>query len=109
MSEPFCSPALSGEVKRQQLSRFILITCIALISFFPINILLPSFPALAAQFDTPTADVALSISLFTLVFSISQLIAGPLSDKWGPKEVLLGCITLSILGSPRRCSPATSP
>lgn len=81
------------------LSRFILITCISLISFFPINILLPSFPALAARFDTPTAEIALSISLFTLVFSVSQLIAGPLSDKWGRKEVLLGCITLSILGA----------
>lgn len=99
MSESTCSPALSGDAKRQQLSRFILITCISLISFFPINILLPSFPALAARFDTPSADIALSISLFTLVFSISQLVAGPLSDKWGRKEVLLGCITLSILGA----------
>ncbi|AZE91827.1 MFS transporter [Pseudomonas orientalis] len=81
------------------LSRFILITCISLISFFPINILLPSFPALSVQFDTPGADIALSISLFTLVFSISQLVAGPLSDKWGRKEVLLGCILLSILGA----------
>jgi MFS transporter, DHA1 family, multidrug resistance protein len=99
MSESTCSPPLSGEVKRQQISRFVLITCISLISFFPINILLPSFPALSAKFDIPTADVALSISLFTLVFSISQLIAGPLSDKWGRKEVLLGCITLSILGA----------
>ncbi len=81
------------------LSRFTLITCISLISFFPINILLPSFPALSAQFGTPSADIALSISLFTLVFSISQLIAGPLSDKWGRKEVLLGCILLSILGA----------
>ena len=81
------------------LSRFILITCISLISFFPINILLPSFPALSAYFDTPTADVALSISLFTLVFAISQLVAGPLSDKWGRKEVLIGCIGLSILGA----------
>ncbi|USW00866.1 MFS transporter [Pseudomonas pergaminensis] len=86
-------------MSRPYLSRFILITCISLISFFPINILLPSFPALAARFDTPSADVALSISLFTLVFSISQLITGPLSDKWGRKEVLLGCITLSILGA----------
>ena len=86
---------MSGSMR----SRFILITCISLISFFPINILLPSFPALAARFDTPTADVALSISLFTLVFSISQLVAGPLSDKWGRKEVLIGCITLSILGA----------
>ncbi|WP_219269873.1 MFS transporter [Pseudomonas sp. Xaverov 259] len=81
------------------LSRFILITCISLISFFPINILLPSFPALSVQFDTPSAEIALSISLFTLVFSISQLVAGPLSDKYGRKEVLLGCITLSILGA----------
>ena len=99
MSESTYSPPLSGEIKRQQLSRFILITCISLISFFPINILLPSFPALAERFDTPTAEVALSISLFTLVFSISQLVTGPLSDKWGRKEVLLGCITLSILGA----------
>ncbi|MDQ0671246.1 MFS transporter [Pseudomonas sp. W2I6] len=99
MSESSCSPLLGSEIKRHQLSRFILITCISLISFFPINILLPSFPALAERFDTPTADVALSISLFTLVFSISQLVAGPLSDKWGRKEVLLGCITLSILGA----------
>ena len=88
------------------LSRFILITCISLISFFPINILLPSFPALSAKFDTPSADIALSISLFTLVFSISQLIAGPLSDKWGRKEVLIGCITLSILGA-MGCALAT--
>ncbi|MBI6611289.1 MFS transporter [Pseudomonas simiae] len=99
MSESTYSPPLSGEIKRQQLSRFILITCISLISFFPINILLPSFPALAERFDTPTAEVALSISLFTLVFSIFQLVTGPLSDKWGRKEVLLGCITLSILGA----------
>ncbi|MGK9416687.1 MFS transporter [Pseudomonas cedrina] len=81
------------------LSRFILITCISLISFFPINILLPSFTALSATFATPTADIALSISVFTLVFSLSQLLAGPLSDKWGRKEVLLGCITLSIVGA----------
>ena len=81
------------------ISRFLLITNISLISFFPLNILLPSFPALAARFNTPTADIALSIGLFTLVFSISQLITGPLSDKWGRKEVLLGCIALSILGA----------
>ncbi|OPA83331.1 MFS transporter [Pseudomonas fluorescens] len=99
MSEPTCPSSHSGDLKRRHLSRFTLITCISLISFFPINILLPSFPALAFRFDTPSADIALSISLFTLVFSISQLITGPLSDKWGRKEVLLGCITLSILGA----------
>jgi predicted MFS family arabinose efflux permease len=92
-------PALSGDLKRQRASRFILITSISLISFFPLNILLPSFPALAKEFNTSTAEIALSTSLFTLVFAISQLITGPLSDKWGRKEVLLGCIVVSTLGS----------
>lgn len=97
MPESSCPPSLRVEIKRLQFSRFILITCISLISFFPINILLPSFPALSANFNTQTADIALSVSLFTMVFSVSQLVAGPLSDKWGRKEVLIGCITLSIL------------
>jgi len=92
-------PALSSDLKRQRASRFILITNISLISFFPLNILLPSFPALAGEFNTSTAEIALSTSLFTLVFAISQLITGPLSDKWGRKEVLLGCIVVSTLGS----------
>lgn len=92
-------PTLSGDLKRQRASRFILITNISLISFFPLNILLPSFPALAEEFNTSTAEIALPTSLFTLVFAISQLITGPLSDKWGRKEVLLGCIVVSTLGS----------
>jgi len=105
MSEFSCHP-VSAELKRQRASRFILITNISLISFFPLNILLPSFPALAAKFDSSTADIALSISLFTLVFAFSQLIIGPLSDKWGRKEVLLGCIVVSTLGS-TGCALAT--
>ena len=99
MSKPSQPPTASDESRRQYLSRFILITCISLISFFPINILLPSFPALATHFDTTSADIALSISVFTLAFSISQLVVGPLSDKWGRKAVLLACISLSILGA----------
>lgn len=98
MSESSC-PSLSADLKRQRASRFILITNISLISFFPLNILLPSFPALATKFNTSTAEIALSLSLFTLVFAISQLITGPLSDKWGRKEVLLGCILVSTTGS----------
>jgi predicted MFS family arabinose efflux permease len=88
-----------NDLKRQRASRFILITCISLISFFPLNILLPSFPALAAKFNTSTADIALSISLFTLVFSVAQMVTGPLSDKYGRKEVLLGCIAISTIGA----------
>ena len=101
------APEIAKKITPKDFSSFILVTTISLISFFPLNILLPSFPALAANFDTSTAEVALSISLFTLVFAISQLIAGPLSDKFGRKEVLLGCIVVSTLGS-IGCALATS-
>lgn len=93
------APEIAKKNPLKNFSSFMLVTNISLISFFPLNILLPSFPAIAVNFDTSTAEVALSISLFTLVFAISQLIAGPLSDKFGRKEVLLGCIVISTLGS----------
>jgi len=90
----------------QKISRFILITNISLISFFPLNILLPSFPALALEFNTSMVDIAFAVSLFTLVFSFAQLVTGPLSDKWGRKEVLLGCLILCSIGA-IGCTQAT--
>lgn len=87
------------KITNQKLSRFTLITCISLISFFPLNILLPSFPALAQEFNTSTVDIALTVSLFTLIFSVSQFFTGPFSDKWGRKEVILGCLILSAIGA----------
>lgn len=83
----------------RQLSSFVLVTCISLISFFPLNILLPSFPALAGRFNTSLVDIAFAVSLFTFIYSLSQLVTGPLSDKLGRKEVLLGCLAISVLGA----------
>lgn len=82
-----------------QFSSFVLVTCISLISFFPLNILLPSFPALAGRFNTSLVDIAFAVSLFTFIYSLSQLVTGPLSDKLGRKEVLLGCLAISVLGA----------
>ncbi|MNX98751.1 Inner membrane transport protein YdhC [compost metagenome] len=100
------SARISDNITGQKISRFILITNISLISFFPLNILLPSFPALALEFNTSMVDIAFAVSLFTLVFSFAQLVTGPLSDKWGRKEVLLGCLILCSLGA-IGCTQAT--
>lgn len=91
------SPALGAT--GYKCSCLLLLSCISLISFFPLNVLLPAFPALAEQFNTSTTGIALSVSLFTLVFAFSQFAAGPLSDKFGRKEILLGCLAISCLGS----------
>ncbi|KJZ48004.1 MULTISPECIES: MFS transporter [Pseudomonas] len=100
------SARISDNITGQKISRFILITNISLISFFPLNILLPSFPALALEFNTSMVDIAFAVSLFTLVFSFAQLVTGPLSDKWGRKEVLLGCLILCSIGA-IGCTQAT--
>ncbi|NWD47647.1 MFS transporter [Pseudomonas gingeri] len=91
------TPALQS--RHYKRSCLLLVTCISLISFFPLNVLLPAFPALAEQFNTSTVDIALAISLFTLIFAFSQLVAGPLSDRFGRKEVLLGCLAISFVGA----------
>ncbi|MFZ4966398.1 MFS transporter [Pseudomonas sp. Mn2068] len=93
------APTSALQSRHYKRSCILLVTCISLISFFPLNVLLPAFPALAEQFNTSTVDIALAISLFTLVFAFSQLVAGPLSDRFGRKEVLLGCLAISFVGA----------
>ena len=51
-----------------------LLLAMVLLGVFPIDVLLPSFPALSAHFATPAADIAFSISLFAIGIALSQLL-----------------------------------
>ncbi|WP_457434179.1 multidrug effflux MFS transporter [Pseudomonas sp. SDO55104_S430] len=70
-----------------------------LLGVFPLDVLLPSFPALAEHLRTTPADIALSVSLFAIGISLSQLLIGPLSDRFGRKRLLLGGMAVSIVGA----------
>lgn len=70
-----------------------------LLGVFPLDVLLPSFPALAAHFQSKPADIAFSISLFAIGISLSQLLIGPLSDTFGRKSLLIGGMVVSIIGA----------
>ncbi|NMZ12527.1 multidrug effflux MFS transporter [Pseudomonas proteolytica] len=70
-----------------------------LLGVFPLDVLLPSFPALAAHFQSKPADIAFSISLFAIAISLSQLLIGPLSDTFGRKSLLIGGMVVSIIGA----------
>lgn len=60
---------------------------------------LPAFPAIAASFGVSVHDVSLSIALYVFVLAFGQLIAGPLSDRWGREPVMLAGLVLFGLAS----------
>lgn len=80
-------------------SVLILLLAMVLLGMFPLDVILPSFPALAEHFDTPSANIALSISIFAVGFSISQFFLGPLSDRLGRKRLLILGMAVSIAGA----------
>lgn len=76
-----------------------LLLTLTLLGVFPIDVVLPSFPALSEQFERPSSDIALSVSLFAVGIALSQLLVGPLSDVMGRKNLLLIGISVSAVGA----------
>ena len=77
----------------------ILLMTMTLLAVFPLDVVLPSFPALSDHFRTTPVDIALSVSLFAIGLAFSLLLIGPLSDRFGRKKLLLGGIALAALGA----------
>lgn len=50
---------------------------------------LPAFPAMAESLAVNVHDISLSISIYVFVLAFGQLIAGPLSDRFGRAWVML--------------------
>ncbi|WP_166221567.1 MFS transporter [Pseudomonas atagonensis] len=89
----------SAVTTRQQRGAISLLMTMVLLGVFPLDVLLPSFPALAAHFLSTPSDIALSISLFAVGIAFAQLLIGPLSDVIGRKGLLLAGMTVSMLGA----------
>lgn len=64
-----------------------------------LNILVPALPALAQRFATEPAVVQLAVSLYLLGLAVSQLVLGPLSDRFGRRPVLLTGLLMTALSS----------
>ena len=65
------------------------------------DLYLPSLPALTEGFGAPVAQAQLTLTALLLAFGTSQLVWGPLSDRFGRRPVLLaglGGYTLASLG-----------
>lgn len=63
------------------------------------DLYLPTLPSIATEFDAAVATVQWTLSLFIASFAVAQLIAGPLSDRYGRYPVVLGGVSLYLVAS----------
>ena len=64
---------------------------------FAIDMYLPSFPAIAREFQVDVSAVQMSLMSFFLAVSVCQIVYGPLSDRFGRKPPLYFGLTLFVL------------
>src|SRR5215218_6084113 len=90
------SPPVRSAPPRRLLYLLIAMTAIGPLS---LNILVPAVPGLVHALSTDTAAVQLTISLYLLGLATSQLVLGPLSDRFGRRPVVLAGLALTAISS----------
>ena len=64
-----------------------------------VNIYLPILPHLEKVFDIGRSTASLTVTVFLIGFSVTQLVWGPLSDRFGRKPILLCGLAISVTGA----------
>lgn len=93
---------MASKPESGQLSNRSLILLIALLSSFPAlstDLYMPALPTMSDQLGAPVALVNLTLVLFFVFLSISALLWGPMSDKYGRKKVLLTTLPIYTVAS----------
>jgi DHA1 family bicyclomycin/chloramphenicol resistance-like MFS transporter len=64
-----------------------------------LNILAPALPGLIVTLGADPGTVQLTLSLYLLGMAVSQLVLGPLSDRFGRRPVMLAGLVLTVVAS----------
>lgn len=75
------------------------LVAISMLQPIALNLLAPAAPILSRHFETSYATIQLTLTLFLSAVALTQLVIGPLSDRWGRRPCVLAGIGLFILGS----------
>ncbi len=78
---------------------FLITVLLAIMGLIGTDIFVPSLPTIAKMFHQTANHAQLTISLFLIGFSISQLFYGPISDRVGRKPPLYVGVFIFIIGS----------
>ena len=81
--------------------RIMLLLLVAMTGVAPISLymLVPALPILAATFGGDISIAQMTVSLYMVGIACSQIVMGPLSDKFGRRPVLLAGLTLMVAAS----------
>ena len=97
----FNDPAgLSTRDRKRAESRWAVAMLVGLSMTAPlaIDMFLPSMPNMAEEFEASTSTIQLAVTLFLLAFAASQLVYGPLSDRFGRRPALIAGLVLFVAG-----------
>src|SRR6202048_1254369 len=82
-------------------SKFMLLMLVLMTGVAPISLylLVPALPVLATTFGRDISVAQMTVSLYMVGIACSQIIMGPLSDRFGRRPVLLAGLGLMVAAS----------
>src|SRR5580700_6578171 len=86
----------SFAASKVMLLMLVLMTGVAPISLY---MLVPALPVLATTFDRDISVAQMTVSLYMVGIACSQIIMGPLSDRFGRRPVLIAGLGLMVIAS----------
>ncbi|GAA2913395.1 DHA1 family bicyclomycin/chloramphenicol resistance-like MFS transporter [Microbacterium keratanolyticum] len=84
---------------RRRVIYIVLLGALTALGPFTIDLYLPAFPVLEADFQTTAAAIQLTLTGTMIGFAVGQLVVGPLSDKVGRRIPLIAVTALHVLAS----------
>ncbi len=92
-------------------SRITLLLLVAMTGVAPISLymLVPALPMLAQSFGSDISVAQMTVSLYMVGIACSQIIMGPLSDRFGRRPVLLAGLGLMVAASAAGCFAQSLP
>ncbi|MCP5469309.1 MAG: multidrug effflux MFS transporter [Chlamydiales bacterium] len=74
----------------------ILLLCVGYVAT---DLYLPSLPAIVQQLQTTISKGQLTVSLYMVTFSLSQLLYGPFSERFGRRKIFFFGLFFSLIGT----------
>src|ERR1700742_3546298 len=94
-------PAALTDSESTAKTLFMLLLLVAMTGVAPISLymLVPALPILAKNFESNVSIAQMTVSLYMVGIACSQILMGPLSDRFGRRPVLLVGLSLMVVAS----------